>query len=97
MYGTPACSRICVLLRRYKEGPPNLFHHSSNISYYERLSILNLPSLQYNHLRMDLIMTYKILHSTVNLSKNHLNTNPSRTNGLKVYKHSNTDYYHEPQ
>ena len=52
-----------VLLRRYKEGPLNLFH------YHER------PSLQYRRLRMDLtIMTYKILHDTVYLSKDHLFT-----------------------
>ena len=40
-------------------------------SYHERLSSLNLPSLQYRWLRMDLIMTYKILHGTVHLSKDH--------------------------
>ena len=58
-------------------------------SYYERLSALNLPSLQYRRLRMDLIMTYKILHGTVHLSKDHffiMNTNPTRTNGFKIYK-----------
>ena len=51
---------------------------------------LNLPSLQYRRLRMDLIMTYKILHGTVHLRKDHfftMNTNPTRTNGLKIYKH----------
>ena len=80
--------RICILLRRYKGGPPNLFHCLSNI--HTRLSALNLPSLQYCCLRMDLIMTYKILHGTVHLSKDHffiMNTNPTRTNGLKIYKH----------
>ena len=59
-------------------------------SYYERLFALNLPSLQYHHLRMDLIMTYKILHGTVHLSKDHffiMNTNPTRTNEFKIYKH----------
>ena len=43
---------------------------------------------------MDLIMTYKILHSTVHLSKDHfflMNSNPTRTNGMKIYKnHCNT-------
>ena len=59
-------------------------------TYQERLSALNLPSLQYHRLRMDLIMTYKILHGTVHLRKDHIftmNTNPTRTNGLKIYKH----------
>ena len=40
-------------------------------SYHERLSVLNLPSLQYRRLRMDLIMSYKILHGTVHPSKDH--------------------------
>ena len=55
-------------------------------SYHQRLSILKLPSLQYRHLRMDLIMIYKIFHGTVHLSKDHffaMNTNPTRTSGLK--------------
>ena len=39
--------------------------------YQERLSALNLPSLQYRRLRMDLIVTYKILHGTVHLRKDH--------------------------
>ena len=59
-------------------------------TYQERLSALNLPSLQYRRLRMDLIMTYKILQGTVHLRKDHffiMNTNPTRTNGLKIYKH----------
>ena len=58
-------------------------------TYQERLSALNLPSLQYRCLRMDL-MTYKILQGTVHLRKDHffnMNTNPTRTNGLKIYKH----------
>ena len=38
---------------------------------YQELSALNLPSLQYRRLRMDLIMTYKILHGTVHLRKDH--------------------------
>ena len=59
-------------------------------TYQERLSALNLPSLQYRRLRMDPIMTYKILQGTVHLRKDHffiMNTNPTRTNGLKIYKH----------
>ena len=34
-------------------------------------------------------MAYKILHGTVHLSKDHfftMNSNPMRTNGLKIYK-----------
>ena len=45
-------------------------------TYQERLSALNLPSLQYRRLRMDLIMTYKILHGTVHLRKDHFSTRP---------------------
>ena len=42
---------------------------------------------------MNFIMTYKILHSIVHLiNKDHIftmSTNPTRTNGLKLYKHRN--------
>ena len=40
---------------------------------------------------MDPIITYKILHSTVSIRVIFtMNTNPTRTNGLKIYKyHSN--------
>ena len=39
---------------------------------------------------MDLIITYKILHGVVSLDKNDfctLNTNHTRSNRLKIYKH----------
>ena len=58
-------------------------------TYYERLSALNLPSLQYCRMRMDLIMTYKILHNEVNLRKDQffiVNTSSIRSNGLKICK-----------
>ena len=35
------------------------------------LLLTYLRSLQYRRLRMDLIMTYKILHGTVHLRKDH--------------------------
>ena len=57
-------------------------------TYYERLSALNLPSLQYRRIRVDLIMTYKILHNEVNHRKDHffiMNTSSTRSNDLKIY------------
>ena len=56
------------------------FQHDHNIPY----------KVQYRRLRMDLIMMYKILQGIVHLRKDHffiMNTNPTRTNGLKIYKH----------
>ena len=38
---------------------------------YIKKDYLLLPSLQYRRLRMDLIVTYKILHGTVHLRKDH--------------------------
>jgi len=57
--------------------------------YYERLSALNLPSLQYRRMRMNFIMTYKILHDELNLRRDHffiMNTSSTRSNGLKICK-----------
>ena len=60
-----------------------------NLTYSERLQELNLPSLLYRRTRMDLIMTYKILNNLVSVDKDYfftVNTNPTRSNGLKLYK-----------
>ena len=60
-----------------------------NMSYSERLHKLNLPSLLYRRTRMDLIMTYKILNNLVFVDKDYfftVNTNSTRSNGLKLYK-----------
>jgi len=61
----------------------------NNLTYFERLQKLNLPSLLYRRTRMDLIMTYKILNNLVSVDKDYfftVNTNPTRSNGLKLFK-----------
>ena len=64
-----------------------------NLSYPERLQILNLPSLSYRRNRMDLIMAYKILNDLVVEDKDYfftINTSCiTRTNGLKIFKEFN--------
>ena len=35
------------------------------MTYIERLTFLNLPSLYYRRKRMDMIITYKIIHGLV--------------------------------
>ena len=62
-----------------------------NLTYSEIFQELNLPSLLYRRIRMDLIMTYKILNNLVSVDKDYfftVNTNPgpTRSNGLKLYK-----------
>ena len=63
-----------------------------NLTYSERLQNLNLPSLSYRRNRMDLIMTYKILHEDVAVDKDYfftMNSSHTRSNGLKIYKKYN--------
>ena len=77
-------------LEKIQRRATKLISSLHNLSYYQRLQQLNLPSLLYRRTRMDLIMTYKILHDMVSLNKNNfftINTNPTRSNGLKIYKH----------
>ena len=44
-----------------------LSHNLAHLTYSDRLKYLNLPSLYYRRLRMDMIMTYKILHRLVDI------------------------------
>ena len=57
--------------RRVTRLSPNLAH----LTYSVRLKYLNLPSLYYRRLRMDMIMMYKILHRLELMS--FLNTPPT--------------------
>ena len=42
----------------------------SNLPYHDRLLHLNLPTLSYRRYRVDMIMTYNILHNNINLDPN---------------------------
>ena len=65
------------------------------MTYIERLTFLNLPSLYYRHKRMDMIITYKIIHGLVCVPCNEFfvfNLGMTRSNGLKLSKeHVNTN------
>ena len=72
-----------------------------DLSYSQRLAILNLPSLEFRRMRGDLIETYKILtniydplttHSLLTMSTtNHL----TGSNSFKLFKgRTNTKHYH---
>ena len=55
----------------------------NNLTYFERLQKLNLPSLLYRQTRMDLIMTYKTLNNLVSVDKDYfftVNTNSTHSN-----------------
>ena len=61
----------------------------SRLTYEERLQVLNFPSLYYRQKRMDMITTYKITGSLVEVPHQELFTiscNTTRSNGLKLYK-----------
>ena len=65
------------------------------MTYVERLTLLNLPSLYYRRRRMDMIITYKIIHGLVCVPCSEFfvfNLGITRSNGLKLSKeHVNTN------
>ena len=68
----------------------------STMTYAERLTLLNLPSLYYRRKRMDMITTYKIIHGLVCVPREEFfvfSTGITRSNGLKLLKaeHVNTN------
>ena len=74
-------------LEKVQRRATKLIPSLSRIPYSDRLEMLNLPSLLYRRTRMDLIMTYKILHGLIDVDKDYfftINTNPTRSNGLKT-------------
>ena len=82
-------------LEKIQKRATKLIPSLQHLSYLERHQHLNLPSLLYRHTRMDLIMTYKILHGLVLLNSDKfftINLNHTRSNVMKIYKnHSNTN------
>ena len=50
--------------RRFTKYIPGL----KDMPYYERLEVLNLPSIKYRQIRGDLIQTFKIIHNIDNLT-----------------------------
>ena len=64
------------------------------MTYIERLTFLNLSSLYYRRKRMDMIITYKIIHGLVCVPCSKFlvfNLGITRSNGLKLSKeHVNT-------
>jgi len=85
LFGNPIFLKILELWKQYRGELlrillPNLAH----LTYSDRLKSLNLPSLYYRRLRMDMIMTYKILDSFVDLPVEDFfqyNTSCTRSNG----------------
>ena len=61
-----------------------------DLSYQDRLEILNLPSIKYRQIRADLIQTYKILHNIDNVNGEDFfslsKIQNTRNNELKLYK-----------
>ena len=79
--------KLDLVQRRSTKIIPSLY----DLSYTERLQRLNLQSLLYHRIRMDLIMTYKIINGLVDVDMNYFftvnaNGNHTRSNGLKLYK-----------
>ena len=72
----------------------NIYHHTKNLSYEERLQKLKLPTLRYRRLRGDMIETYKLMtgkydHKLVDfMPKQHDSSTslPTRGHQLKLYR-----------
>ena len=62
----------------------------NNLTYTERLKVLELPSLEFRRARGDMIETYKIVHGIYDeLTTNSLftrNHSTTRTNSYKLFK-----------
>ena len=92
------------LIERIQRNFTKFIAGTSEMSYEDRLSYLNLPSLEFRRIRGDLIETYKILHqkydpeTTKTLLKLVSNDNKTRNNSLKITKyranHDNYKYYY---
>ena len=59
-------------LEKAQRSTTQLISSLENLSYDQRLQQLNLLTLLYRHIKMDLNMTYKILHDVVSLDKTDL-------------------------
>ena len=78
-------NRLETVQRRFTKRLPGIGH----LTYRERLSALNLESLEIRRLRLDLLLTYKILFGMADIDSHKLfclraNIKPTRGHGFKL-------------
>ena len=76
-------------LENVQQHATRLIPSFKHMSYLDRLTSLNLPSLLYRRRCMDMILTFKILHGLDGIHKDEffiINTNATRGSGLKLFK-----------
>ena len=78
-------NRLKSVQRRFTKRLPGISH----LTYRERLSALNLESLEIRRLRLDLLLTYKIMFGMANIDSHKLfclraNIKPTRGHGFKL-------------
>ena len=75
--------RIENVQRTFTKYLPGLY----NMSYASRMNILNLESLEYRRIKVDLVFLFKIVNNLVHIDSRHLfsfNTMNTRGHGLKI-------------
>ena len=65
------------MVERVQRRATKLVDGMQNLTYEERLKILNLPSLQYRRRRGDVILVYQMLHGRLNLCREVFFSEPS--------------------
>ena len=89
-YILPNTKKDQVMLENVQRRATRLVKALQGKTYPERLKSLGLPSLQYRHLRNDMVQTYKIVRDIGNVDKDKLFTivNDTRTRGheYKLFK-----------
>ena len=93
----PIYKKQLKLLEDVQRRATKILPEIRDLTYTERLIVLNLPSIQYRQTRNDLIQTYKIIHKIDNLKTEDFFTfakyDKTRNNILKLYKSQSSSKY----
>ena len=93
----PIYKKQLKLLEDVQRRATKILPEIRDLTYTERLIVLNLPSIQYRQTRNDLIQTYKIIHKIDNLKTEDFftfaNYDKTRNNILKLYKSQSSCKY----
>ncbi len=87
----PQFKRQCVEIEKVQRRATKILKNLKNLTYSQRLSELNLPSLKFRRIRGDLIQAFKIINGTDNIDKDlffTFNTEcRTRNSENKLFKH----------
>ena len=58
------------MIEKVQRGSTKLLPDLGNLLYDHRLTMLNLPTLKYRRLRVDLLYIYKLIHNLAEMNHN---------------------------